>query len=241
MRFFLLDVARGVSVLAMICYHFYWDLGYFGFIDLRTVMQGVSLLAAQIIGVSFIVIAGISGRILTFSKNFKAKFSTRIVRLIILSAIISIATFFMDKNNFIFFGILHFLTVCSIISLILVNVRKSYLLFLFFIVVSIISVSSITFDLPTVLSWLGFNKTPPITNDFYPLFPWLTFYLLGFWVGQIIMSSQSRFLGNISLKYPLNNKLFKFLEYVGKNSLIIYIFHQPILFSLFLMFIQLTS
>ena len=103
MRFFLLDVSRGVSVLAMICYHFYWDLGYFGFIDLTTVMQGVGLLAAQIIGVSFITIAGISGRVLTFSKNFKAKFSTRIVRLIILSAIISIATFFMDKNNFIFF------------------------------------------------------------------------------------------------------------------------------------------
>ncbi len=241
MRFFLLDVSRGVSVLAMICYHFYWDLGYFGFIDLGTVVQGVGLLAAQLIGVSFITIAGISGRILTFSKNFKAKFSMRIVRLIILSSMISLATFFMDKNNFIFFGILHFLTICSIISLILVSVRKSYLLFLFFMVVGIMSLSSVTFDLPVTLSWLGFNKTPPITNDFYPLFPWLTFYLFGIWVGQKIMISQSRFLGDISFKYPLNNKLFKFLEYVGKNSLIIYIFHQPILFSLFLMFIQLTS
>ena len=103
MRFFLLDVSRGVSVLAMICYHFYWDLGYFGFIDLGTVIQGVGLLAAQVIGVSFITIAGISGRILTFSKNFKAKFSSRIVRLIVLSAMVSLATFFMDKNNFIFF------------------------------------------------------------------------------------------------------------------------------------------
>ena len=241
MRFFLLDVSRGVSVLAMICYHFYWDLGYFGFIDLGTATQGVGLLAAQAIGVSFITIAGISGRVLTFSKNFKAKFSKRIVKLIILSAMISLATFFMDKNSFIFFGILHFLTICSIISLILATVTKSYLLFLFFMVAGIISLSSITFDLPAILSLLGFNKTPPITNDFYPLFPWLTFYLFGFWVGQIIMSSQSRFLGNISFKYPLNNKLLNFFEYVGKNSLIICIFHQPILFSLFLMFIQLTS
>ena len=204
-------------------------------------MQGVGLLAAQVIGFSFITIAGISGRVLTFSKNFTAKFSKRIVKLIILSAMISLATFILDKNNFIFFGILHFLTICSIISLILVTVTKSHLLFLLFFIVSIISLSPITFDLPTILSWIGFNKTPPITNDFYPLFPWLTFYLFGFWVGQIIMSSQSRFLENISFKYPLNNKFFKFFEYVGKNSLIIYIFHQPILFSLFLMFIQLTS
>ena len=241
MRVFFIDVSRGISVLAMICYHFYWDLGYFGFIDLGTVIQGLGLLAAQVIGVSFITIAGISGRVLTFSKNFKAKFSKRIVKLIILSAMVSLATFFMDKNNFIFFGILHFLTICSIISLILVNVTKSYLLFLIFFVVVIVSLSSITFDLPTILSWLGFNKTPPITNDFYPLFPWLTFYLLGFWVGQIIMDRQRSFLESISFIYLLNNKLFKFLEYVGKNSLLIYIFHQPILFSLFLMFIQLTS
>ncbi len=241
MRFFLLDVSRGVSVLAMICYHFYWDLGYFGFIDLGTVIQGVGLLAAQVIGASFITIAGISGRVLTFSNNFKAKFSKRIVKLIILSALVSLATFFMNKNSFIFFGILHFLTICSIISLILVTVTKSYLLFLIFFVVGIISLSTISFDLPTILSWLGFNKSPPVTNDFYPLFPWLTFYLLGFWAGQIIMDRQSRSLESISFIYLFNNKLFKFLEYVGKNSLIIYISHQPILFSLFFMFIQLKS
>ena len=154
---------------------------------------------------------------------------------------ISIVTFLLDNNNFIFFGILHFLAICSIISLILVNVTKGYLLFLFFVVVGAISLSSITFDLPTIVSWLGFNKYPPITNDFYPVFPWLTFYLFGFWVGHIMMDRKRRFLENISFIYPLNSKFFKFLEYVGKNSLMIYILHQPILFSLFLTFIQLTS
>ena len=108
-------------------------------------------------------------------------------------------------------------------------------------VVSIISLSSISFDLPTILSWLGFNKNPPVTNDFYPIFPWLTFYLFGFWLGQIIMNRKSKFLDNVSIINRSNDKLFNFLEYVGKHSLIIYISHQPILFSLFLMFIQLTS
>ena len=241
MRVFFIDVSRGISVLAMICYHFYWDLGYFGFIDLEAVTRGVSLLAAQLIGISFITIAGISGRVLTFSNNFKAKFSKRIGRLFIISAMISLVTFLLDNNNFIFFGILHFLAMCSIISLILVNVTKGYLLFLFFVVVGAISLSSITFDLPIIVSWLGFNRYPPVTNDFYPVFPWLTFYLFGFWFGHILMNRRVRLLENISFLYPLNSKLFKFLEYVGKNSLIIYILHQPILFSLFLTFIQLTS
>ena len=34
MRIYLLDILRGLSVLAMIFYHFFWDLGY-GY-DLRT-------------------------------------------------------------------------------------------------------------------------------------------------------------------------------------------------------------
>ena len=66
---------------------------------------------------------------------------------------------------------------------------------------------------------------------FIPLFPWLTFYLLGFWAWTNNHGQARQVSGeSISFVYPLNNKLFRFLEYVGKNSLIIYIFHQPITF-----------
>ena len=47
MRIFLLDIARGVCVLAMIAYHFCWDLGYFGFVALRTITQGLGLFIAK--------------------------------------------------------------------------------------------------------------------------------------------------------------------------------------------------
>ena len=167
MRIFLLDISRGVSLLAMLGYHFFWDLGYFGFIDIRSVTHGVGLTLAQLIGISFIIISGISARLLASSQNFRPKFKKRIVKLLIISAIISIVTFLVDKNNFIFFGILHFLSICSLISLILVNIEKNYLLFLIFMSSAAFSLSSITYDLPLIVSWIGFNKNPPITNDFY--------------------------------------------------------------------------
>ena len=60
LRFELLDVLRGISVVAMIVYHFFWDLGHFGFIELDRVTGGLPLFFAQCIGASFIIISGIS-------------------------------------------------------------------------------------------------------------------------------------------------------------------------------------
>ena len=167
MRIFLLDVSRGASVLAMIVYHFFWDLGYFGFIDLKSVTQGVGLLVAQLIGISFITIAGISASLVTFSKNFKYKFLKRIGKLIIISASISALTFIIDKSSFIFFGILHFLSICSLISLILLSIKKSYILFLFVLGAAALSLIDLNLDLPPHLSWIGFNNTSPVTNSIF--------------------------------------------------------------------------
>jgi len=132
LRIFLLDISRGVCVFAMIIYHFYWDLGYFGFIDLRAVTQGLGLFLAQLIGFSFITIAGISSRLLSLSNSYKSKIVKRIFKLMTISIAISILTFILDKNSFIFFGILHFLSVCSIISLILIKIKSNLHLFFIF-------------------------------------------------------------------------------------------------------------
>ncbi len=241
MRFFLLDITRGICVLAMVVYHFCWDLGYFEFIDLRLITKGFGLFIAQLIGSSFITIAGISSRILSLSDSFKQKFLKRFFKLVFISAVISTATFILNRNSFIFFGILHFLSVCSLISLILIYVKNSFHLFLIFLCATIISISGITFNLPFMLSWLGFNKDIPATNDFYPLFPWITFYFFGFWSGKIIYKKLSQKDDNFVV--PINGIyiFFKFFEYIGQKALVIYILHQPILFSLFFVFITVAS
>ena len=241
MRILLLDITRGICVLAMVAYHFCWDLGYFGFIDLRLMTQGYGLFIAQLIGLSFITIAGISSRILSLSDSFKQKFLKRFFKLVFISAIISTATFMLNRNSFIFFGILHFLSVCSLISLILIYFKSSFHLFLIFLCAAAISISKITFNLPFMLSWLGFNEEIPITNDFYPIFPWITFYFFGFWSGKIIYEKISQKDYGFSIPINGTNILFKFFEYMGRKALTIYILHQPILFSLFFIFIKVAS
>ncbi len=225
----------------MIAYHFFWDLGYFGLIDLRLITQGIGLFTAQLIGISFITIAGISSRLLTLSDNFKKKFFKRFFKLVFISAVISTATFILNKDSFIFFGILHFLSFCSIISLILVRIENNFHLLLVFLGATIISISEMTFNLPPMLSWLGFNKEIPVTNDFYPLFPWITFYFFGFWLGKIISSKLDTKNNNFSIPAHGINILLRFFEFIGQKALIVYVLHQPILFSLFFVFINLTS
>ena len=241
MRIFLLDISRGICVFAMIIYHFYWDLGYFGFIDLRSVTQGLGLFIAQIIGLSFITIAGISSRLLSLSNNYKSKFRKRLFTLVSISIAISTLTFILDKSSFIFFGILHFLSVCAIISLILIKIKSNFQLLIIFVAAGLISISGITFNVPFILSWIGFNEEPPITNDFYPMIPWITFYFFGFWLGGMINKIPIKKSSNLSISNTQIGIVLKITEYVGRKSLLIYILHQPLLFSLFLIYIQLSS
>ena len=241
MRIHLLDVLRGISVSAMIVYHFFWDLGYFGFIELENITRGLPLLFAQFIGASFIVISGISLRLASYSNNFSIKFLRRLLVLVLICLAITLITFYIDKTSFIFFGILHFLATCSLLGLLFLKIRNNNLLFILFVCSLVVSVSKIRFDLHSHFSWLGLNSEVPITNDFYPLFPWVSFYFFGLWVAEpvkiYLMHTNSR-CGN---DYPKFFTIYRGLQFLGRNSLTVYILHQPIFFSLFLIFIRISS
>ena len=241
LRIHRLDVLRGGLVLAMVIYHFFWDLGYFRFIDQKIITQGLPLLLAQCIGAGFIIVSGISFKLASLANNFRKKFLKRIGVLLLLCFLITLITVLLDNTNYIFFGILHLMVACSFIGLLLLRIKHNYLLFIIFIFSLIPSISKIKYDLPSYLSWLGINREVPITNDFYPLFPWVSFYLFGLWVykplrGYIAEKNKSSHIDYYKLKY-----IDRGLQFLGRNSLTIYILHQPIFFSLFLIFIRLSS
>ena len=138
LRIHLLDILRGISVSAMIVYHFFWDLGYFKFIDLENMTRGLPLLFAECIGASFIVISGISLRLASYSNNFSAKFLKRLLVLVLICLAITSITFYIDKKSFIFFGILHFLVTCSLLGFLLLKVKNNNFLFILFFLSSIV-------------------------------------------------------------------------------------------------------
>ena len=241
MRISFLDVSRGGLVLAMVIYHFFWDLGYFRIIDLKYMTQGVPLFLAQCIGAGFIIISGISFKLASLSDNFRIKFLKRIGVLISVCFLITSITFFLNKTSFIFFGILHFLVACSLLGLLLLKVKNNNFLFILFFCSLVVGTSEITFDLPSQLSWLGLNSEIPITNDFYPLFPWVSFYFFGLWVSKPLKKYLMHRNRSYENYYPKFVIIYSGLQFLGRNSLTIYILHQPIFFSLFLIFIRISS
>tara|TARA_B100000989_G_C19467832_1_gene439203 strand:+ start:75 stop:803 length:729 start_codon:yes stop_codon:yes gene_type:complete len=241
LRIHLLDVLRGISVSAMIVYHFFWDLGYFGFIELENITRGLPLFFAQCIGASFIIISGISLRLASYSSNFSTKFLKRLLVLVLICLAITSITFYIDKKSFIFFGILHFLVTCSLLGLLSLKIQNNKILFILFVCSLVVSVSKIKFDLPSHFSWLGLNSEVPITNDFYPLFPWVSFYFFGLWVSKPLKICLIHRNSSCRNDYSKFFTIYKGLQILGRNSLTIYILHQPIFFSLLLIFIRISS
>ena len=241
LRIYLLDVLRGSLVLAMIIYHFFWDLGYFQFIEQKSIMQGLPLLLAQCIGAGFIIVSGLSFKLASLSDNFQKNFLKRISVLLLTCFSITLITVLLDNTSYIFFGIIHLMVACSFIGLLLIRIEHNYLLFIIFTFSLIPIISKVKYDLPSYLSWLGVNHEVPITNDFYPLFPWVSFYLFGLWVYQplrVYFADKNKYslINNYKFSY-----IYKGLHFLGRNSLTVYILHQPIFFSLFLIFIRLSS
>ena len=120
-------------------------------------------------------------------------------------------------------------------------VLLNYILFILFVISLIPSICKLEFDLPGYFSWIGLNSDVPITNDFYPLFPWVSFYIFGLWVCKpfrsfIAIKNKEARSNNYKLTY-----IYESLLFLGRYSLTVYILHQPIFFSLFLIFIRISS
>ena len=242
-RILVLDFVRGCLIIAMILYHFFWDLGYFGYMDMKNVVTGLGLLIAKIIGASFIFLSGISISILSFSQTINGwLFFQKFLKLLVISLVISLSTWLVDPESFIFFGILHFLSFCYLFGYFILCFGNRLLVHISLLLVFLVWMMQLRIDLSNLWVWVGINKTVPISNDFYPLIPWGIFFLAGMLFSDLIINSIKSLREKSSSKFTEKyaNK-FKVILWAGRKSLIIYICHQPLFFSLFLSFNTLRS
>jgi uncharacterized membrane protein len=72
---------------------------------------------------------------------------------------------------------------------------------------------------------LGFVPPRFATSDYFPLLPNLGFFLLGTVLGRTVYRKKETLLPMVSEK----NVLVRFFSFCGRQSLLIYLAHQPIL------------
>ena len=221
-RLVLVDALRGFAIVMMVIYHFCFDLSFFGLADWDFYNDAFWNNFRTLIVSSFLFLVGVS-LVLATEKGFNARRYWRRLGLLVASAaVVSVGSWLMFAERYIFFGILHFIAVASVIGLLFVRTGVVSLLVGVGLIVTANSVQLPWFDQPA-WQWFGLMTFKPPTEDYVPLLPWLGVVLLGVYAGPYVAQLLQRPTG-IS-----NTQLTRGLAYGGRHSLLIYLLHQPVL------------
>lgn len=201
----------------MIIYHFVFNLEYFYGITLIPFFTALVEIIGSFVRFFFIFLVGISSRILFInSRNIFSYIKRQLRRLLYLvpaSLIISfVLPFFTD--GVIWFGILHLI---SFVIIVLTLVVKPYILF-FFTFLLLLGVYFSSF----LAVIFGFAAPTVFMLDYFPVIPWVIPGILGFYLFDFLYRCFFK-------KYDKYIPVVSFLTYMGKNSLLIYLIHQPVI------------
>ncbi|WP_297820207.1 DUF1624 domain-containing protein [uncultured Paraglaciecola sp.] len=216
-----IDVLRGLAIVFMVIFHFSYDLTVFGWTDFSTAKDIEWKIFRTFIVSSFLLAVGMSSY-LAYHKSFNKKKLTKAVgKLFAVSIFISIGSLFMHPGTWVYFGIIHFITVALPISVLFV--RAPYIALLIG-TGSIVGYWMGILNLYPIWEWgVLYLGIPTQTVDLVSFFPWIGVVLIGVFV-------MYKELFNINVKSSaFSNKL----AFLGQHSLIIYLVHQPILYGLF--------
>ena len=221
MRYFDLDFIRGFAVVLMIVFHLCFDLNHFHYIEIDIYRGEFWHYFRFVIVTLFLLCVGISLYIVN-EKGYNLQKDLRRFFIILANALaVSVASYFIFPNSFIYFGILHFIAVASILALPFVKFPKIAL------IVGVLIIALTLLDLIN-MHWLYDMLAKPLflpvrTEDLVPLTPWFGVVLIGIYFGYA-----KAFIINI----PQNGVTEK-ISFLGKHALLAYMLHQPILFGSF--------
>lgn len=220
-RYFELDFLRGFGIILMITFHFGYDLSYFGYANYNTTVNIEWRVFRSTILSVFLLVVGMSAY-LAYAEtiNWKKVFR-RSMKLFLVSLLISLGSYSIFENSWIYFGVIHFIFVASLVSLFFVKFPNlSLLLGLGFLLSYNLGYFHFDVLLNFAIKNLGF---PLHTEDIVSFTPWFGLVLIG-----IFLMHHNLFTFRVK-----ETKLTQGISFLGKHALVIYIVHQPILFGIF--------
>ena len=258
MNIVIINKFRGIAFILMFIYHI------FIFLKVLTKYNYLNNPFLNFIGIIsrniFIILVGIS-LYLSFvnSKNiteYKKKQLLRSIKIYSIAIYITILTYFIINNYYIVFGVLHFIS----LSIFILHPFINNIPILLFIFIICILLSNSNYTIPTnpnsfsnyINGIIGFNiyKT---TIDSFPLIKWIPNIIIGIFIGYFIYyfhkqinknnknNKKNKNTKKIKQKINIIQKIINnedLLSFIGKNTLLLYIIHIPIIYIIIKLFIH---
>ena len=240
-RLHLLDALRGFLLLNMIAYHGLWNLVNLFGVNLPWYNATPGYCWQQFICWSFILLSG-------FCWSMSRSHVKRGLLVFGGGMAVSLVTGLVMPENRILFGILTCIGSCMLLLTALEKgLRKlpapmgAALSFALFLLLRNCGSGTLGFEgfafcpLPAWLyrndltAYLGFPHSSFFSTDYFPLLPWFFLFVTGY------------FLFHAGKARGRNEKLFAkgqlpLLNFLGRNSLLVYLLHQPVLYGLSMLY-----
>ncbi len=222
-RIWELDAFRGICILGVVFVHFVYDL-----VELYRIVDWEYPVLFSLVknwgGVLFVVLSGVC--VTLGRRSLRRGLIVLGCGMVITAVTYGMYRFGFDKSIMIYFGVLHCLGSCMILWSMF---KKCPNWLLAVIGIAMVAAGlclrgNATVDHPW-LTPLGFVPPKFYTSDYFPLLPNLGFFLLGAVLGRTVYRRKETLLPMVSER----NVLVRFFSFCGRQSLFIYLAHQPIL------------
>ena len=224
-RIWELDALRGLCILCVIVVHFLFDLQFF--IGLDFTLPSWFQFIQQYGGILFVVLSGCCATL--GSRSFRRG-------LLVFGAgmLISLVTAGMywlglaDRTVIVWFGVLHLLGICMMLYPLFRKLPSAPLAALALCILLIgYAITGLRVSVPFLFPF-GLVTEHFFSSDYFPLFPQLGWFLLGVVLGRTVYAEKRTLLPGGAQNFFL----LRFFCWCGRQSLFIYLLHQPILYGL---------
>lgn len=224
-RFIEIDYLRVIAIALMISYHLAYDLQtYYGF---ETNLHGpLWSMLEKISAGTFLLLTGLCFTLSWKSTPQYGKYLKRGATIFLYASVISIVTYMFDPPTYVRFGILHLIAVTTVLLPMFLPLGKlNAPIGLLMLWLGSLTKKAVVHT--SLLIPLGFVPPDFGSVDYFPLLPWTGITLIGMACGYLYRTTttEAQSLGS-------ENKLTKIITAISKQSLLIYMLHQPILLLL---------
>ncbi|MBO5976701.1 MAG: DUF1624 domain-containing protein [Oscillospiraceae bacterium] len=221
-RIELLDVWRSLAILMMVAYHLIYDLYLFGVISYEQVNHPLAFSLRLGAVVSFMLI---SGMVVRYSKNSLRRGAIVFCCGLLVSLVMGL------MGMPVRFGVLHNLGVMMMLHSLFSRIGGKLPKGAWFVVACALVFAATyyigqnVFVETKLLVPFGLVYEEFYSADYYPLLPWGMLFVIGVWLGEKLEVTRERF--------PLlQRKIRPMFTFMGRNSLVIYLAHQPLLYAI---------